>query len=119
MNSDFSPCANGVPPSPPPDGTALRFDASSAPVPRVGLIAFCQPWAGGRKPVGLGFSYANGVPPSSLGLRGMRYPGLWSRKTIQPQRGCVAPVSSRALENERTETLQALDGFLTGLGYLK
>ena len=28
-------------------------------------------------------------------------------------------VSSRALENERTETLTALDGFLTGLGYLK
>jgi type I restriction enzyme M protein len=28
-------------------------------------------------------------------------------------------VSSRALETERTETLQALDGFLTGLGYLK
>jgi type I restriction enzyme M protein len=28
-------------------------------------------------------------------------------------------VSSRALENERTETLMALDGFLTGLGYLK
>ena len=28
-------------------------------------------------------------------------------------------VSSRALETERTATLQALDGFLTGLGYLK
>ncbi len=28
-------------------------------------------------------------------------------------------VSSRALENERTETLTALDGFLTGLGYLR
>lgn len=28
-------------------------------------------------------------------------------------------VSSRALESERTETLTALDGFLTGLGYLK
>ena len=28
-------------------------------------------------------------------------------------------VSSRALETERTETLQVLDGFLTGLGYLK
>ncbi len=28
-------------------------------------------------------------------------------------------VSSRALEAERTETLAALDGFLTGLGYLK
>ena len=28
-------------------------------------------------------------------------------------------VSSRALETERTETLTALDGFLTGLGYLK
>lgn len=28
-------------------------------------------------------------------------------------------VSSRALENERTATLTALDGFLTGLGYLK
>jgi type I restriction enzyme M protein len=28
-------------------------------------------------------------------------------------------VSSRALETERTETLKALDGFLTGLGYLK
>lgn len=25
----------------------------------------------------------------------------------------------RALENARTETLTALDGFLTGLGYLK
>jgi type I restriction enzyme M protein len=28
-------------------------------------------------------------------------------------------VSSRALESERSATLQALDGFLTGLGYLK
>jgi hypothetical protein len=28
-------------------------------------------------------------------------------------------VSSRALETERTETLTALNGFLTGLGYLK
>jgi type I restriction enzyme M protein len=28
-------------------------------------------------------------------------------------------VSSRALETARTETLKALDGFLTGLGYLK
>lgn len=28
-------------------------------------------------------------------------------------------VSSRALETERTETLEELDGFLTGLGYLK
>jgi type I restriction enzyme M protein len=28
-------------------------------------------------------------------------------------------VSSRALETERTETLTALDGFLTELGYLK
>jgi hypothetical protein len=37
----------------PPDGTALRFDSSSAPVPRGGLISFGQPWAGGRKPVGL------------------------------------------------------------------
>jgi len=42
-----------VPPSTPPDGTALRFDSSSAPVPRVGLISFGQRWAGGRKPVGL------------------------------------------------------------------
>jgi len=63
--------------------------------------------------------YANGVPPSSPGLRGTRYPGKPSHPTIQPQRGCVLPVSSRALENERTETLTALDGFLTGLGYLK
>ena len=31
---------------------------------------------------------------------------------------CIA-ISSRALENERTSTLKALDGFLTGLGYLK
>lgn len=28
-------------------------------------------------------------------------------------------VSSRALEMKRTETLQELDGFLTGLGYFK
>ena len=111
--------------------------------------------------------YANGVPSSSPGLRGMRYPGSSSRKTAQPQRGCgpcyAAPakpdgtalrfdilcalsqgrphsirptlgwrskrpwrilnasssVSSRALENARTETLTALDGFLTGLGDLK
>ena len=39
--------------STPSDGTALRFDTSAAPVPRVGLIAFGQPWAGGLKPVGL------------------------------------------------------------------
>jgi hypothetical protein len=46
--------------STPSDGTALRFDSSSAPVPRVGLIAFGQPWAGGRKPVGLlDTSFAN------------------------------------------------------------
>ena len=32
---------------------------------------------------------ANGVPSSSPGLRGTRYPGLWSRKTPQPQRGCA------------------------------
>ena len=38
--------------SPPPDGTALRFDSSSSnPNPRVARSA--QPWAGGRKPVGL------------------------------------------------------------------
>lgn len=36
-----------------PDGTALRFDASTVPDPRVGLMAFGQPWAVGRKPVGL------------------------------------------------------------------
>jgi hypothetical protein len=36
-----------------PDGTALRFDSLAAPVPRVGLISLGQPWAGGRKPVGL------------------------------------------------------------------
>ena len=32
---------------------------------------------------------ANGVSLSSPGLRGTRYPGLWSRKTPQPQRGCA------------------------------
>jgi len=36
-----------------PDGTVLRFNSSVAPDPRVGLIAFGQPWAGGREPVGL------------------------------------------------------------------
>jgi hypothetical protein len=46
-------CAPNHARSTPPDGTALRFDSSSAPVPRVGLISFGQPWAGGRKPVGL------------------------------------------------------------------
>ena len=126
------------------DGTALRFGSFVAPVPRVGLIAFGQPWAEGRKPVGLGdpedngmssippsssredtdvlsFSplyYANGVPSSSPGLRGTRYPGSSPRKMSQPQRGCAHAVTSRALENERTSTLTALDGFLTGLGYV-
>jgi len=28
-------------------------------------------------------------------------------------------LSNRALETERTETLETLDGFLSGLGYLK
>ena len=32
--------------------------------------------------------YANGVPSSSPGLRGTRYPGSSPRKTTQPQRGC-------------------------------
>ena len=45
-----------------PDGTALRFDSSMAPIPRVGLIAFGQPWAGGRKPVGLLDSGNNAIP---------------------------------------------------------
>ena len=36
----------------PPDGTALRFGISTR-VPRVGLIAFDQPWAGGRNAVGV------------------------------------------------------------------
>ena len=102
-----------------PDGTALRFGSLVAHEPRVGLIAFGQPWAEGRKPVGLGISYANGVPTSSPGLRGTRYPGLLPRKTSQPQRGCGLAVSSRVLEAARTETLTALDGFLTGRGNLK
>lgn len=63
--------------------------------------------------------YANGVPSSSPGLHGTRYPGSSPHKMSQPQRGCAPTVSSHALETERTETLQALDGFLTGLGYLK
>jgi len=215
VKSDFSIYANGVPSfSPILDGTALRFISSTAPVPRVGLIAFSQPWAGGRnavgvfpaapdprvglialsqpwaggrnavgvfpaapdprvgliafsqpgaggrnavgvfpaapnpklglisfgqpraeghKPVGLmdsntnGISsflslsspYANGVQPSSPGLRGTRYPGTPAAHEFQPQRGCGPYVSSRALETERTATLATLDGFLTGLGYLK
>ncbi len=32
---------------------------------------------------------ANGVPPSSPGLRVSRYPGSGSRHANQPQRGCV------------------------------
>jgi hypothetical protein len=94
-----------------PAGTALRFDSLVAHEPRVGLIAFGQPWAEGRKPFGLldsgvnaissflsftssyangvPSSYANGVPPSSPGLRGTRYPGSSSSKIPQPQRGCA------------------------------
>jgi hypothetical protein len=176
-----------------PGGTTLRFGSFAAHEPRVGLIAFGQPWAEGRKPVGLmdsgsceseehmlnlvhyrlpcantrafgacdtlnvkmrchmrpfpqsfnalefeGFRrhapflqivrslaaqspapYANGVPSSSPELRGTRYPGSSPRKTSQPQRGCARAVSSRALETARIEILTALDGFLTGLGYLK
>ncbi|MFA6270750.1 MAG: hypothetical protein WC657_06120 [Candidatus Paceibacterota bacterium] len=34
-------------------------------------------------------------------------------------RETLSPVSSRALEAERTETLAVLDGFLKRLGYLK
>jgi hypothetical protein len=33
--------------------------------------------------------YANGVPSSSPGLRGTRYPGTRPNPTIQPQRGCA------------------------------
>ena len=33
--------------------------------------------------------YANGVPSSSPGLRGTRYPGKSSPHASQPQRGCV------------------------------
>jgi hypothetical protein len=42
----------------PPDGTALRFDSPVITIPRVARSA--QPWAGGRKPVGLlDASFAN------------------------------------------------------------
>jgi hypothetical protein len=101
-----------------PDGTALRFNSSTAPDPRVGLIAFGQPWAEGRKPVGLmdsntnGISScashrsgyldvipalpssrspnANGVPSFSPGLRGTRYPMTHAPHASQPQRGCAS-----------------------------
>jgi|GEM_PF-1189590 len=126
-------CTLSVARSTPPDGTALRFDALSAPIPRVGLISFGQPWAGGRKPVGLMDSntnsissflslssrYANGVPSSSPRLRGTRYPGTPAAHEFQPQRGCGPYVSSRAPETERTEPLTALDEVLTGLEDLK
>jgi hypothetical protein len=96
-----------------PDGTALRFDSSSAPIPRVGLISFGQPWAEGRKPVGLGIPYANGVSSSSLGLpspdgyprAGLRsldrYPGTPSPHASQPQRGC-APCAVRSTPPDGT-----------------
>ena len=98
-----------------PDGTALRFGSFVAHEPRVGLILFGQPWAEGRKPVGLmdsnitgiasfpiySFPYANGVPTFSPGLRGTRYPGLWSRETIQPQRGC-APCDAASTKPDGT-----------------
>ncbi len=45
-----------------PDGTALRFDFPTARNPRVGLIAFGQPWAGGRKPVGLECNANHSIP---------------------------------------------------------
>jgi|GEM_PF-5952659 len=46
-------CARGNNRPPAPGGTALRFDFSIPGNPKVGLIRFGQPWAGGLKPVGL------------------------------------------------------------------
>ena len=110
----------------PIDGTALRFDILCACPegrphcirPTLGWRAQSR-WDKNHGIIMAPLSYANGVPSSSPGLRGTRYPGSSPRKTFQPQRGCVPSVSSRALEEKRTETLTALDGFLTGLGYLK
>lgn len=44
---------------------------------------------------------ANGVSPSSPGLRGTRYPGSLTRKTSQPQRGC-APCDDRLTPSDGT-----------------
>jgi hypothetical protein len=83
-----------------PDGTALRFDTS--PAHTQGRPHCIRPTLGWRTESrwdmdhgvlrGVMYShlsYANGVPSSSPGLRGTRYPGLWSRKMPQPQRGCT------------------------------
>jgi hypothetical protein len=80
-------CApNGARPAP-IDGTALRFDVSSA--------------------------RSQGRPHCIRPSLGWRSKRPWRILNASPS------VSSRALEAERTETLTALDGFLTGLGDLK
>jgi hypothetical protein len=92
----------------PQDGTALRFDIS--PAHTQGRPHCIRPTLGwrtesrwDRNPVALisHLSYANGFPSSSPGLRGTRYPGLWSRKMIQPQRGC-APCAARSTPPDGT-----------------
>ena len=80
-----------------PDGTALRFDVS--PAHTQGRPHCIRPTLGwrtesrwDRNPVALIFHlfYANGVSPSSPGLRWLaRYPGSMSRIISQPQRGCA------------------------------
>jgi hypothetical protein len=49
-------------------GTTLRF-RDAYRIPRVGLIPFGQPWAGGRKPVGLGTASADLVSRMKLEIR--------------------------------------------------
>lgn len=59
-----------------PDGTALRFDSFVAHEPRVGLIAFDQPRAGGRNPVGIkimAFQWHRSTTPTAL-HHSQRYP---------------------------------------------
>lgn len=50
-----------------------------------------------------------------------RYPNAQKRRliTVTEDLWDKYAVSSRELEIERTETLHTLDGFLSGLGYLK
>ena len=83
--------------STPPDGTALRFDISVAHSqgrphcirPTLGWRTESR-WDRNHGTVNLHLCYANGVPPSSPGLRSQdRYPVSRPDQTIQPQRGCA------------------------------
>jgi len=81
----------------PTDGTALRFAFSRRVHPQgrphcirptLGWRAISR-WDMNDDALDLHLFNANGVAPTSPGLRGTRYPGIPSPNAIQPHRGCA------------------------------